>query len=513
MIGGMRISLSIAFAFFFSAIAHAEVVPLRKLDRTEQDARITGDLKAVAIYRQGLLTTTTFALQQTNLFPGAKKKVTDLPHRAEKEMLWQTWKSYLDYLLALDAIDHYHRDFYRLPKDQRARSFLAGYSAFLAKYRFSLELLEGARNNPLLDTILNEPVPELGLPEGTYARIKFRYLNVAIATDFAARRVLYETMSSAASDSQRQALDADTKFIWKMGAGKGEALTAANALKIIQNAGDSAWFPVQAGVAEWMGDTKVHRKNRSLISEEQIQKLNLRLLPGDVMLTRREWYLSNVGLPGFWPHAALYVGTPEERKRFFADPEVAAWVREQKIESGDLEELLKARSPDAYARGLEPQEKNHHARVLEAMSEGVSFTAIEHSADADSLVVLRPLLPKTEKAIALLRAFHYAGRPYDFNFNFATDSELVCTELVYKAYEPSAGRQGLKFPLIEMLGRPLLPANEIARQFDADSTHSVAQFELVAFLDGYEREGKAKESGLKEFRESWRRPKWHVLKQ
>jgi hypothetical protein len=259
-----------------------------------------------------------------------------------------------------------------------------------------------------------------------------------------------------------------------------------------------------------MGDTKVRRNGRSLITAAQIAQLQTKLLPGDVLLVRREWYLSNIGLPGFWPHAALYIGTPAERETFFTDAVVTKWVKAQSG-AGSLDQLLQAKSPAAYAEGLKPHEHAHESRVLEAMSEGVSFTALEHCADADSLVVLRPLLPKAEKAAALLRAFHYAGRPYDFNFDFATDAELVCTELVYKSYEPQQGMRGLHLPLEEMLGRQLLPANLIARQFNEQCGTTNAQFEFIAFLDGHEREGRAVESTVDAFRQSWQRPKWHVL--
>ena len=506
----MRILLGLVLCFSVG-LSYGATVPLRKLTNSEQGRRLASDLKAVEIYRDGLETTTSFAVGRTNLFTKTKLSDGTLPVRNDKESLWQAWKSYLDYYMALDAIERYHHDALLLSGKQRQQSFAIGYAAFLAKYRFGLELIDAAKTNPLLDTILNDAVPELGLPAGTYGKMKFRLLNVAIATEFAAKEVLYKTMKDGAPENLAKTIDTDSSFIWRMGRGQGEVLTAKNALKVLQKTGNTAWLPVQTGVAEWMGDTKVYRKDRSLISSSQLEDLVPRLQPGDVFLIRHEWYLSNIGLPGFWPHAALYIGTAEERRQFFDDPEVIAWAKEQKAEN--FEALLKASSPVAYQRSLELDEKKHAPRVLEAISEGVSFTAIQHAGDADSMVVLRPKVSKKEKAVALLRAFHYAGRPYDFNFDFATDAELVCSELVYKSYEPDQTMHGLRLPLVTMLGRLLLPPNEIVRQFDSQYGTSDAQFDFVTFLDGYEREGKAKEATVDEFRQSWRRPKWHVLVQ
>jgi hypothetical protein len=506
----VRLVFAVVFLLLFSSCAHVDSTRLHRLSPAEQERCIAEDIKALQIYREGLAKIVTWAEGQTNLFSGAELKSTPLPKRETKEELWQLWKSYLDYLLALEAIEQRHRDWSKLDGPLRNQSFAVNYGAFLAKYRFSIKLIETVERNPFSDTMLNEPVPEVGLPRGTYSKIKYRYLNGFAATEFGARAILREAMREGATGRWLQGINADAEALLKMGHGKGELLSLKNALKIVQKAGDTAWFPIQAGVSEWMGDTRISRRGRSLISSAQIEQL--KLLPGDVLLVRHEWYLSNIGLPGFWPHAALYIGTPEERSRFFADSEVTVWTLSQDG-SETFEQLLQGREEKAYLRSLQRLEKGHCSRVLEAVSEGVSFTALEHCADADSLVVLRPLLSKKEKAIALLRAFHYAGRPYDFNFDFATDSELVCTELIFKCYEPGEGFHGLRLPLVQMLGRKLLPANEIVRQFDDQSRTNQAQFEFITFLDGHEVEGKAIEATVVQFRQSWRRPKWHILKE
>jgi len=72
---------------------------------------------------------------------------------------------------------------------------------------------------------------------------------------------------------------------------------------------------------------------------------------------------------------------------------------------------------------------------------------------------------------------------------------------------------GLKFPLVEMLGRKVTPANELAKQFDAQFGTPEQQFDLVVFLDGREKQKKAVSASVDEFRQTWKRPKWHVFLQ
>ena len=99
------------------------------------------------------------------------------------------------------------------------------------------------------------------------------------------------------------------------------------------------------------------------------------LQPGDIILTRRNWHLSNAFLPGFWPHAALYVGTEEQLKEL--------GITEKNAGVGW----------EAYKEKQELKKNHYYPRViLEAVVEGVRFHCAEYTLHADYVMVLRPRL-------------------------------------------------------------------------------------------------------------------------
>lgn len=467
--------------------------------------------QATLRYREGLRQVLAHVEASPELFPAQPVTETRLLNREQREAVWTTWKTLLDYLIALDGVSATHAGFWKQPRATREHSFLLANAAHAAGYRFALEFLHRADNDPSFRALLNDPVPELGLPAGTYDRLKLRFLHVARAGEFAAWESARPAFGGDGDSELRRAIEADSAAIWQFGEGRGPQLTVKNGLQILKNTGHQAWFPVQKGVSAFMGDTKVQRRGVTLISKEQIAALKQRLQPGDILLCRSEWYLSNVGLPGFWPHAALYLGTPAQRGRCFDDdPETRAWLQAEGAASFD--ELLRTRFPQAWTNAV-GTDQGHEVRVLEAISEGVSFSALEHTAGCDSLAALRSRLSRRDQAAAILRAFQFAGRPYDFNFDFRTDSALVCTEFVCKSYEPDSGKAGLRFPVKEVLGRPVTPANEMARHFAEQAGTPEAQLDFVTFLDGHERRRRAVERDEAAFRASWQRPKWHILVQ
>lgn len=484
------------------------------LSTDEARLQIESDLNLLSVYRKGLASNTAFIAGNKSLSPEKKSDAFRLLALNERETIRRYWQSTMDYYLALDSLGNYYHQYYKLKdKELKELSFLIFYEAFLAQYRFALESINILEKESSLDTLLNETMPELGLPKNTYRDFKFRFLNVARSMEFLALDTQFHAFKSTVSPSLKNQIQEDSQYLWKMGRGKGTELTLKNGLNIIQQTGFAAYLPVQSGVSEWMGATKVKRVHKSLISADQIASLLTVLQPGDVILERREWYLSNIGLPGFWTHAALYVGTAQQRQEYFNDPEVSEWVNTQGFKDGSFETMLSIIYAKAYNLSTRIDVQSHQPRILEAIGQGVSFTSLEHSADCDSLVVLRPKLSKKNRAMAILKGFYYSGRPYDYNFDFRTDAELVCTELIFKAYEPHLGQKGLNLLLIDYMGHLLIPANDIAKQFDEQLGSANQQLDFVIFLDGVEKENKAKVSTLAEFRQSWKRPKWHILVQ
>lgn len=427
---------------------------------------------------------------------------------------------FLDHFVALDRIKSDYRAWpgisYLQHRARHARAFGIAYSALLCQCRYALRLIELTQSNPLFEALLDEPLPSFGLGSGAYARMKFAVLHVRTYSMVAAGKEWFDLWmrGTLEADPLGQALVPviDARFL-QVGdtlRRRGVSLLAANAEDVVRDQAFEAWYPVQSRVAEVMGDTRVIRSpDEGLITLEDIATVAIPALrPGDICVERRNWFLSNIGLPGFWPHAALYVGTPEELSRALdADPAVRARFPGDSSFTGHLRETY----PQAWAAYAGADPSGHPMRILEAVSEGVIFSSIEHSARADYFAAVRPRLSLLEVALALDAAFRLFGRPYDFNFDFRTDAELVCSELVYKAYQPEEGRAGLHFDLEEVMGRRVLTPTEIIRKLDREADDPAGELSFVLFLDGREGLGRALAADQGTLRGTPQRPKWDIL--
>lgn len=179
------------------------------------------------------------------------------------------------------------------------------------------------------------------------------------------------------------------------------------------------------------------------------------LRPGDVLVVRKEFAATNYFLPGYWPHVALYLGTADDLTTLglAADEHVAGRLT-----------MLASATP--FTAVLQPHEENlwtgvvPHPCVIEAQKDGVRIRSVNSPFDSDSIVVLRPKLAPASIAQALAHAIMHEGKPYDFDFDFCQSQRLVCTEVVYRAFE---GIEGVQFNLQRHVGRFALAAGDLLR--------------------------------------------------
>ena len=133
------------------------------------------------------------------------------------------------------------------------------------------------------------------------------------------------------------------------------------------------------------------------------------LRAGDILVEKTPFRLTDKFIPGFWGHAAVWVGTEQELKALgiWDDPVVQA--NRQKISDGHL--------------------------VVEALRSGVALNSLEHFMNIDDLGVLRQRnIDDEERKAVIIRALRQVGKGYDFNFDVESTNRIVCSGLVYLAY-------------------------------------------------------------------------------
>jgi hypothetical protein len=204
----------------------------------------------------------------------------------------------------------------------------------------------------------------------------------------------------------------------------------------------------------------------------------------------------------------LYVGDGESiAARFDEDAEVLDWVRSVSGRDLTLSQYLAESYPLAWRRQVLSVASDDPLSVIEAVSEGVIQNTL-YGAAGDYLAALRPRVSSVVKARAIARAYSFLDLPYDFDFDFATDQSLVCSEVVWRAYRPSPGVPGLRLTPVTIAGRLTLPPNEILRKFAAEYGEEHSRFDFVDYLEGRDREGRAVPATVEELLATPHRSKW-----
>jgi hypothetical protein len=394
----------------------------------------------------------------------------------EEDRIRWAFVTYLSYRAALIRLVATYAGFESVrDPDVQARCFTVGYAAAATAFERALQLVTLYAEDGPARKKLNEAEPLWGLQAGMFDRIfesvtddrnlrKYQEM-----TGFYELRKMEWSIGTVWPAADFQWLDGRIRrgqdYVETHPVSKSKAWLKG----LVKRLKEDTYKPVytaQTVLSSWIGDTRI-AQDEPLISLAKLREVAPLLRPGDLILERRNWFLSNAFLPGFWPHGALYVGTPEELKR---------------LGIADHAELR-----SRWAEFTAPGEGGHPKRILESISEGVVFNTLEHSLHADYVAVLRPQLKDEDIGKAIVRAFSHQGKPYDFEFDFFTSDKLVCTELLYRSYEGL-----LKFDLVRVMGRDTLPAIEIVKMFDRERRKPEPKLKFVFFLDGLPAERDAR---------------------
>jgi hypothetical protein len=171
---------------------------------------------------------------------------------------------------------------------------------------------------------------------------------------------------------------------------------------------------------------------------EDIRNLISRVKPGDILVRGFRNYLDGYFIPGYFSHAGLYLGRVEEKdKELVTRPEGkklfrpgAQMVVHALAEGVLMEDLIQFCRCDylAVLRFPEKIRRSPQAQTLPIPDHlyHPEEKSILLRLDSDEEINFREAFP-----VVFRVALENLGRPYDFNFDFASFARLSCTELVY----------------------------------------------------------------------------------
>lgn len=173
------------------------------------------------------------------------------------------------------------------------------------------------------------------------------------------------------------------------------------------------------------------RKGKLYNKEDVLADVRGSLKSGDILLEKTPFRLTDKLIPGYWGHAAVWIGSEEELK------ELGIW--DNPVVARHHEEIRKGRL------------------VVEALRSGVEMNTLQHFLNIDSIGILRkPDLDRKARANTVIQALRQVGKPYDFNFDVESKERVYCSKLVYLSYS------GIDWPTQKSLGRTTFTPDDVA---------------------------------------------------
>lgn len=385
--------------------------------------------------------------QRTRMLTAAVKRGYFTPD--EEDRVRQGLLAYRNYRLAAYEIIIRYRAYEQLPDaGVRLRGFMLAFGAALLLYAKSLRIIQVVERTPTVRAKLNEPDAKYDLPAGFFDEVVMGYSSLC---NYQALLQGDRFWRERRHEAFGQGLVAEPAWSWlhQLICRKRQIVRRRLVHVLLQRLRldwRGLWHAVVSparrtryGLQTFLGGrvAGIHVVPHAVptLTRADLEELRPQLRPGDLLLCRAESKLTAALLPGFWTHAAIFLGSQED---------LAGCDRSAGGPAGLW---------DSIPMGLDPL-----GFVVEAVSPRVRVAALEQCLRADHVVVLRPNLSPVQTAAALQEALRHVGKPYDFEFDFSCASRVVCTELIYRSFHR---RGGCVFPLVKRLGRFTLTGDDL----------------------------------------------------
>lgn len=338
----------------------------------------------------------------------------------EDDRVLHLWVSYHKSRAALLELIDAVRSSVGRAREAHAESFAVAYAAALILVNAARSLRDLFGNNELVRRKLNESYAAYGIEANSFDAIQLSLTDPANALRlkdanefYAAQRQRLQDKAVdddglrrilAVIDELAESVRVSTARYLKARVSErryqaNEQVVKGNLLRVI--------YALQEWGSRLASSISTNPRHVSQMPAAIVDQLLGMLQPGDVFVTRKECAFTNYFLPGYWPHAALYIGDQQ---------------------------------------------------VIESLKDGVRERPIHSPLGNDAVAVIRPQLDVDTIRQALLRARTHLGKPYDFDFDFTRADRMVCTEVVYRSYE---GLGSIRFQLTRRAGRQTLAAEDL----------------------------------------------------
>jgi len=361
---------------------------------------------------------------------------------------WQPRNALIELVVTLNRSSVQESEGGKMPDHKHAAEFLVAWAGALVLLDAARFLRHHCSDRPTVVSKLNEPEPSFGISAGTYDRIQASLTSPVHAwhlyharkywscsqdhlVEIARGTELEQLLEIVRRILSRHSIDLQQYAVDRLRTRARQVKTGG------RDVVGRALYGLQKTVSRLISGKFTQIGHQPRLPAGVTNRIREVIRPGDVFVNRKEHAITNYFLPGFWPHAAFYLGRTDQ-----------------------LEQMGIADHPQGKPRWTRMLECDAHdsGRVVEALKDGVRIRALDSPFAADAITVIRPRLSLETVTQAIGRALLHDGKPYDFDFDLTRSDRLVCTEVVYRSYE---GLAGIRFPLTRRTGRMTLSAEDL----------------------------------------------------